>query len=130
MGEGKASETVEEGTASVTQRPERGPRTASPGEEGVRDQLRRALAECERLRRENDRLKAQLARQAGSESPTAPKEEPPAAQGAAPPSAPAVHTRSPSPEKIHLFRSLFRGREDVNGSYPARWMRSCGSWGV
>jgi superfamily II DNA or RNA helicase len=111
---------------SVTHRPQRGPLTALTGEDGVREQLRRALADCERLRRENDHLKAELARQAGSESRAAPKEDPPPAQTALPDSTPAVHTRSPSPEKIHLFRGLFRGREDV---YAVRWESRAGKSG-
>ena len=30
---------------------------------------------------------------------------------------PQVHGRSPAPEKIALFRALFRGREDVYARY-------------
>lgn len=61
--------------------------------------LKEALAECARLREENERLKMLLGVQ----------EETPPAQ-----LAPAVITNdSPPDAKIVLFRSLFRGREDV-----------------
>src|SRR5690606_18775794 len=37
-----------------------------------------------------------------------------------------VHSKSSSEEKIALFRSLFRGREDV---YPVRWTNKAGKSG-
>jgi hypothetical protein len=72
-----------------------------------------ALAECERLRRENHDLRKRL--------------ELPPAETAAQSTANIVEfnstmatvtSKSSSDEKVKLFRSLFRGREDV---YAARW---------
>jgi hypothetical protein len=69
-----------------------------------------ALAEkCRRLEEENQRLRAVLARN-GIDHPPPPAETKPKTQ-----SAPSTFT---SAQKISLFRSLFRGREDV---YAQRW---------
>ena len=67
-------------------------------------QLKAALEECARLKEENERLRALL---------NLPAERPKAA---------VTHNLSPE-EKIALFRSLFRGREDV---YPVRWESRAG----
>jgi len=67
--------------------------------EDVAKQLKAALEECARLREENERLRSLLG---------LPAEKPKAAM-----------TGSLSiEEKVAIFRSLFRGREDV---YPVRW---------
>jgi superfamily II DNA or RNA helicase len=63
-------------------------------------QLKAAIEECARLREENKRLRAQLGVQ----------EDPSIKQ-------PEQADISPE-DKVTLFRSLFRGREDV---YPIRW---------
>lgn len=60
--------------------------------------LELALAECERLREENRRLREQLGIVAIKQSGT------PVTQG-------AITTKSSAEEK--LFRSLFRGRDDI-----------------
>lgn len=76
-------------------------------------QLQDALAEIEKLRNENARLK-QTATPPISTSVIKPK-----VKVHQPPSASAqIHSQSPVEEKISLFRQLFRGREDV---YPKRW---------
>jgi len=67
--------------------------------------LKEALAECARLREENERLKALLL---GIQA------EKPSIQSTS-----TSVTNDSSPDaKITLFRSLFRGRDDV---YPVRW---------
>lgn len=69
------------------------------------------LAECARLREENAQLRALLGRPSESCRTAAVvtrMSEPP-----------SVTDKSPAAEKIALFRSLFRGREDV---YAVRWV--------
>ena len=72
---------------------------------GEAAQLRERLT---RLAAERERLEARLAELEASRSP-APEGNRPAGP---------VTNRSPASEKIALFRSLFRGREDV---FPRRW---------
>ncbi|MFQ5737272.1 MAG: DEAD/DEAH box helicase family protein [Thermodesulfobacteriota bacterium] len=67
--------------------------------------LREALEECERLRVENMSLRALLG--------MPDKDSPPNAKTPR-----RIKSDSSTEEKIALFRSLFRGREDV---YPLRW---------
>ena len=88
--------------------------------------------ECERLRAENQRLNECLARYRAkygelSETDKGEEIEPPSAEKIkniegkvhAPSSNFVLVTnQSPSEEKIKLFRSLFRGREDI---YAKRW---------
>jgi superfamily II DNA or RNA helicase len=76
------------------------------------EQVRRLLDECARLRQENAELRAVLSGH-GLLSKPAPTTPPPA------PDDPRIVTNVSSPEKkLALFRSLFRGREDV---YAVRW---------
>lgn len=75
-----------------------------PSPNNIDAKLKEALEECARLKEENERLKALL----GS------KTEKPAVQSTPIP----VTNDSPPNAKIALFRSLFRGRDDV---YPVRW---------
>ena len=79
----------------------------------VEQRLADALAECERLRAENQQLRERLG---------LPQVEA-AAQSTANTvefnsTVAAVTSKSSPDEKVKLFRSLFRGREDV---YAARW---------
>jgi len=68
-----------------------------------------ALAECERLREENRQLRERMEIPQREAAPPV----------AAAPSLPSIVTGKSSPdEKVKLFRSLFRGREDV---YALRW---------
>src|SRR5882672_5185506 len=71
-----------------------------------------ALAECERLREENRRLREQLGTVI-TERPVVPVSADTATvtQG-------TVTAKSPAEEKVKLFRRLFRGRDDI---YAARW---------
>lgn len=69
------------------------------------------MAECERLRDEIGRLRQILIDNDIDPDPVAPKREAPS-----PPDSPSVSLTTP--QKVELFRSLFRGRDDV---YAARW---------
>lgn len=75
--------------------------------EDIAKQLNAALEECARLREENKRLRSLIA---------IPEEKP---------NAPVAEGLSLE-EKVTLFRSLFRGREDV---YPMRWEARTGKSG-
>jgi superfamily II DNA or RNA helicase len=77
----------------------------------VEQKLADALAECERLREENGDLRHRLG---------LPEKESPVATVAFASSfgSSTIHSKSSSEEKVKLFRSLFRGREDV---YAVRW---------
>jgi superfamily II DNA or RNA helicase len=67
----------------------------------VNDELESALAECARLRDENLRLRERLYQD-------------------------GIRAGASPDAKVALFRSLFRGREDV---YAVRWEASNGRWG-
>ncbi len=64
-----------------------------------------ALAECDRLREENRRLREQLGIAVTEQSGM------PITQG-------TITTKSSADEKVKLFRNLFRGRDDI---YAVRW---------
>ena len=87
--------------------------------------LKSALAEGQRLREEVHRLKAILAQH------SIPFQELTAPQSASerylptPSDIAQLGTLSHNPAKIVLFRSLFRGREDV---YAERWRTKDGTW--
>lgn len=94
------------------------------GDEILKAELRKAVAECERLREENARLRLKV-----HETPsTVPLKSKPAtrysntkAQASA-----TLAVDSPPEAKVSLFRSLFRGRDDV---YPVRWEGRSGKVG-
>ncbi|MBS3780289.1 MAG: restriction endonuclease subunit R, partial [Desulfovermiculus sp.] len=95
----------------------------------LKARLDEALAECARLRAENQKLREAL----GSTQNESSLNEPPHQYTSAQPppevsSWPAakVHSKSSSKEKIDLFRKLFRGREDV---YPKLWENRKGDSG-
>ncbi|MGA2956222.1 MAG: DEAD/DEAH box helicase family protein [Thermodesulfobacteriota bacterium] len=93
--------------------------------EDLQNQLQKALRECASLREENERLKKLLGLNYEDRTP-APKpsiSEPPKPYT---PSAPQVTSNSSVETQIALFRSLFRGREDV---YPVRWEGKNGNSG-
>ncbi|TMH64000.1 MAG: DEAD/DEAH box helicase [Betaproteobacteria bacterium] len=78
-------------------------------------------AECAKLRSENDKLRAIVERREVRDATLAP------ADGAVSTTADAsVRYDSPTAEKVTLFRSLFRGREDI---YPIRWESKSGRTG-
>lgn len=81
----------------------------------LEERVKAAQAECERLRKENVRLRAIL----GVNDPV-PEHPVPSAPGSAPTPLPfsSVAEASTPEQKIALFRSLIRGREDV---YAVRW---------
>jgi regulator of replication initiation timing len=79
----------------------------------VEQRLANALAECERLRVENQQLRERLGlpeAEAATQSTNGSTEFNSTLA--------AVTSKSGADEKVKLFRSLFRGREDV---YAARW---------
>ena len=85
--------------------------------EDLESQLQKALAECASLREKNRRLKELLGLSSQDVVPTlkAAISEPPIPYTTVPP---PVTNGSPIETQVALFRSLFRGREDV---YPVRW---------
>jgi hypothetical protein len=93
--------------------------------EDLQTQLQEALEECASLREENRRLKKLLGLfpedLATTTKPTV--SEPLTQYDAA---CPLVTNNSPIETQIALFRSLFRGREDV---YPIRWEGKKGNSG-
>ncbi|OGP98666.1 MAG: restriction endonuclease subunit R [Deltaproteobacteria bacterium RBG_19FT_COMBO_46_12] len=93
--------------------------------EDLHAQLQKALAECTSLREENERLKNLLG--LPPEQIVSPHElvisEPPSLYAA---TGPSVTNNSSIEEQVTLFRSLFRGREDI---YPIRWEGKYGSSG-
>ncbi len=91
--------------------------------------LQEALEECAKLRAENERLRGLLEFSQQSESivedkgdcsPLIPNQE------STLPTSNTVNSRSSAQEKIALFRSLFRGRDDV---FPKRWQNKKGRSG-
>src|SRR3989442_12238569 len=82
----------------------------------LKAKLQRAEAECERLRAENAGLKARLG---DSPKPAlVPDARLSTSQAAKARPSHTVTNKSPAEQKLDLFRSLFRGREDV---YAVRW---------
>lgn len=81
--------------------------------ESLKQQLQDALAEIEKLRKENARLKqTDLPPISTSAIKHKAKVNQPLSTSS------KIHSQSPAELKIALFRKLFRGREDV---YPKRW---------
>ena len=83
--------------------------------EDLKDQLQKALAECKSLREENERLKKLLGLYPEDRVPPKPRISEPSTSYTP---ANQVTNDSPIETQVALFRSLFRGREDV---YPVRW---------
>lgn len=77
----------------------------------IEQRLAEALAECERLQAENLRLKNRLGIQ-NEKKPSQPISTLSASRTS------AVNSKSTPEEKVKLFRSLFRGRDDI---YAVRW---------
>jgi hypothetical protein len=107
--------------------------------ESLSEQLARITEECERLRGENSRLRELLGQQIihreepSCESGPKPRADQPdvvAVLEVAPPAVAkpvgVVNPEASIPEKIALFRSLFRGREDI---YAIRWEGANGKAG-
>jgi superfamily II DNA or RNA helicase len=87
-----------------------------PGKEFQRE-LQSAQVECDRLREENNRLR-KLLTEYGIPIPAIQTQGPMLVQSVGTAMIDAVSHASDSKAKIALFRSLFRGREDV---YAVRW---------
>jgi len=86
-------------------------------ESDLRRELDAARSECARLQAEVNRLRGLLGLPADA-LPSVVSERAPTLLTLEQP-LPAIHADSPTSEKIALFRSLFRGREDV---YPVIWV--------
>ena len=84
-------------------------------DEPVRIQLARSLAECERLRRENAQLRSRINASVDLGSSLA---EPSDQVRELSREAGGVHAKLTPDQKVSLFGSLFRGREDL---YASRW---------
>src|SRR5713101_6482421 len=89
------------------------PRADMTDQNTVAERLKSAQEECDRLRAENARLRAMLGIQ-----DSVSKEPSPTAIPIADVSDSNIAVPSAAEKKIALFRSLFRGREDV---YAVRW---------
>ena len=89
-------------------------------------ELKAALLENERLREENRRLKEVLASHSNVPSPPEISEEPLPTRPAVQTSIFEIAVPTDKPAKVGLFRSLFRGREDI---YAIRWRMKNGKWG-
>lgn len=85
-------------------------------DEILRAELERANAECERLQRENADLRLRLGEHPADCTPTVEKQLSPEIKKAQ--MTATVSADSRSELKVALFKSLFRGREDV---YAVRW---------
>jgi len=85
--------------------------------EDIQTQLEKALEECASLREENERLKKLFGLFPEDRATTKKSavSEPPSLYTA---TGPSVTNDASIEEQVTLFRSLFRGREDV---YPVRW---------
>jgi hypothetical protein len=93
-------------------------------DEILKAEFEKAKAECERLRKENDRLRLRLGEAADTHVPSPKQPSTPTNKTA--PSSATVLADSPPELKVSLFRSLFRGREDV---YALRWEGRSGRTG-
>lgn len=101
--------------------------TSSGGDSVVRpddlkEQMQKLLTECSKLREENARYRALLGLPAETEEAVSTTH----AATSPDPVPAALSKQSPSKAKVALFRSLFRGREDV---YAVRWERKDGKSG-
>lgn len=85
-----------------------------PAQKGLQDP-ERLRAELDTLRAENLRLRSLLGLDARSPSPAEP---PPVSLFDRPEALPTVSEDSPAPQKVALFRTLFKGREDA---YALPW---------
>ncbi len=90
----------------------------------LQEKLDAALQECDQLRIENRYLK-ELIRKAGITSPSS-KTDPESEKSSAGSNFTAINNESPVVAKVALFRSLFRGRDDI---YPVRWENKKGRAG-
>lgn len=81
------------------------------GSTPMEQKLAEALTECDRLREENRQLRDRLGMP--TEKKLAQPNSAPATTGSS-----AINSKSSPDEKVKLFRSLFRGRDDV---YAVRW---------
>jgi hypothetical protein len=84
----------------------------------LRKQLFRALDECGRLRAENARLLNLLADRGETGVPTERIDSPVSSNGPDPNGSESLPDQLSPDAKVSLFRTLFRGREDV---YATRW---------
>ena len=89
----------------------------------LKAELEKAVAECERLREEDARLRLRV-REAPDILPSTPKQF--SANNKKKTQASTIAADSPPELKVSLFGSLFRGRDDV---YALRWEGRSGKTG-
>src|SRR5258707_13663263 len=89
----------------------------------LKAELEKAVAECERLREENARLKLRIGQAPDTRASRA---EQASAHNTNVSTSATVTAESPPDLKVALFRSLFHGRDDV---YALRWEGSDGRTG-
>ncbi|MDQ2921249.1 MAG: hypothetical protein M3R52_06535 [Acidobacteriota bacterium] len=92
-------------------------------DEILKAEIKKALAECERLREENARLRFRLGAGPAAKAPSV---EPSLTHKNNTTPASVLTADSPPDLKVSLFRSLFRGRDDV---YASRWEGRTGRTG-
>jgi len=92
----------------------------------VDEDLERSQAEVNRLRRENQRLRQMLGLGPGDPLPGGREPRPSATALPLDQPTQAVDARSTEAVRVALFRSLFRGRDDV---YAVRWTNRHGEYG-
>ncbi len=78
----------------------------------LRERLSELEAKCDRLQRENANLRERLGEAPDNES-----------SAFSPSQVQSRHSTLSETDKLRLFRSLFRGRQDV---YPTRWENRAG----
>ncbi|SEC44196.1 DEAD/DEAH box helicase [Paenibacillus sp. GP183] len=90
------------------------------------NKLQHALLEIQRLSQENEHLKRELSKSLPAVAVDSPQSIVDCSSKLQELKVESVHNFSSPPEKIALFRSLFRGREDV---FPMRWENKTGRSG-
>lgn len=94
------------------------------GDENLKAELAKAVAECEHLREENARLKLRVGEASDIRDPR--PERPPSIIEEKPQSSATITLDSQPEVKVSLFRDLFRGRDDL---YAVRWEGKSGKTG-
>lgn len=94
----------------------------SPDQTKTHARISALEAECKRLELENDELRRRLQERNCSEGPASKDRLFPQPER----QSPSLNNDSPAPSKVELFRSLFRGRDDM---FALRWTNKDGKAG-